>query len=45
METLAARGNTAEALNVYQELRVLLDESIGAAPSAATQRLQVALLG
>jgi SARP family transcriptional regulator, regulator of embCAB operon len=45
METLAARGNTAEALNVYQELRVLLDESIGTAPSAATQRLHVQLLG
>jgi SARP family transcriptional regulator, regulator of embCAB operon len=45
METLAARGNTAEALNVYQELRALLHESLGTAPSAETQRLHRELLG
>jgi DNA-binding SARP family transcriptional activator len=45
MEALAARGNTAEALNVFQQLRALLHESLGTAPSAETQRLHRELLG
>jgi SARP family transcriptional regulator, regulator of embCAB operon len=45
MTTLAARGNTAEALNVYQELRVLLREALGAVPSTTTQLLHRELLG
>ena len=37
MEALAARGNPAEALGVYEELRTLLREELGTAPSPATQ--------
>jgi DNA-binding SARP family transcriptional activator len=45
METLAAQGNAAEALNVYETLRTLLREELGATPSPATQGLHRALLG
>ena len=45
MEALAARGNAAEALHVYETLRVLLREELGAAPSPQTQALQRAILG
>ena len=45
METLAARGNTAEALLVYEELRRRLRDELGAAPSAQTQALHRQLLG
>lgn len=45
MEALAARGNAAEALHVYEELRTLLREELGAGPSPETQRLHRALLG
>jgi DNA-binding SARP family transcriptional activator len=44
MEALAARGNAAEALNVYETLRTLLRDELGAAPSSATQDLHRALL-
>jgi DNA-binding SARP family transcriptional activator len=44
METLAERGNTAEALLVYDALRRLVREELGAAPSAATQELHRRLL-
>lgn len=44
METLTARDNRAEALRVYERLRVLLREELGTAPSAATQDLHRALL-
>lgn len=44
MEALAARGNAAEALNVYETLRTLLREELGAAPSHATQDVHRALL-
>ncbi|MGA7987068.1 MAG: BTAD domain-containing putative transcriptional regulator [Candidatus Dormiibacterota bacterium] len=44
MEILAARGNIAEALRVYEELRVLLREELGATPSPPLQALQVHLL-
>lgn len=37
MATLAARGNVAEALRIYEGLRALLREELGAAPSGETQ--------
>ena len=45
METLAARGNAAEALLVYDALRCRLRDELGAAPSAPTQELHRRLLG
>jgi DNA-binding SARP family transcriptional activator len=45
METLAARGNSAEALLVYDALRRRLREELGVAPSAPTQELHRRLLG
>ncbi|MDQ3067795.1 MAG: DNA-binding protein [Actinomycetota bacterium] len=45
METLAARGNAAEALLVYDRLRHRLRDVLGAAPSAPTQELHRRLLG
>ena len=44
METLAARGNTAEALLVYDQLRVRLRDELGASPSPPTQELHRRLL-
>lgn len=44
MEILAARGNVAEALRVYEELRTLLREELGATPSPPIQALQLQLL-
>ncbi len=44
MEILAARGNIAEALRVYEELRSLLREELGATPSPPIQALQLRLL-
>jgi DNA-binding SARP family transcriptional activator len=45
MEVFAARGNSAQALLVYDDLRRLLQEELGAAPSSATQELHRQLLG
>jgi DNA-binding SARP family transcriptional activator len=45
MLTLERRGNRAEALRVYEDLRRLLREELGAAPSPATQELHRTLLG
>jgi DNA-binding SARP family transcriptional activator len=45
METLGRRGNNAEALLVYERLRTLLREGLGAAPSPASQALHRQLLG
>jgi DNA-binding SARP family transcriptional activator len=45
MQGLAAEGNAAEALLVYDELRRLLHDELGTAPSAATQELHRSLLG
>jgi DNA-binding SARP family transcriptional activator len=45
MEALAARGNAAEALLVYDGLRVKLRDELGASPSSATQELHRRLLG
>ncbi|HXH96561.1 MAG TPA: BTAD domain-containing putative transcriptional regulator, partial [Gaiellaceae bacterium] len=45
MEALAADGNAAEALAVYDTLRVRLREELGTAPAPVTQNLYRALLG
>ena len=45
METLEARGNTAEALLVYEALRRRLRDELGAAPSSVTQAVHRRLLG
>lgn len=45
MEALAAGGNVAEALRVYEELRLLLREELGVAPGADAQELHRRLLG
>jgi DNA-binding SARP family transcriptional activator len=45
METLEARGNTAEALLVYEAFRRRLRDELGAAPSSSTQALHRRLLG
>lgn len=45
MRALAAEGNVAEALGVYEALRVILRQELGAAPSADTRALHRELLG
>jgi class 3 adenylate cyclase/DNA-binding SARP family transcriptional activator len=45
MEALAATGNVAEALQVYEELRCLLRDELGVAPAAELQALHQRLLG
>ena len=44
MEVLAARDNRAEALNVYEQLRTLLRDELGTAPSPATAEIHRELL-
>jgi DNA-binding SARP family transcriptional activator len=44
MEALAARGEPADALRVYDALRVLLREELGVAPGPAIQTLHLRLL-
>lgn len=44
MEVLDARGNRAEALAAYEELRTFLREELGAAPAPTTQALHRRLL-
>jgi SARP family transcriptional regulator, regulator of embCAB operon len=44
MEAQAARGNVAEALHVYERLRVLLREELGVAPGPAVQAVHRRLL-
>jgi SARP family transcriptional regulator, regulator of embCAB operon len=44
MRALAAEDNEAEALGVYEQLRVRLREDLGATPSQATQALHTQLL-
>lgn len=44
MEALARRGNSAEALLVYEQLRSLLREELGVAPSASSQAVHRRLL-
>ena len=45
MEALERRGNVAEALRVYDRLRVLLRDELGAAPSPEVQLVHRRLLG
>ena len=45
MESLAAQGNVAEALRVYDALRRRLRDELGSAPGAELQALHQALLG
>jgi SARP family transcriptional regulator, regulator of embCAB operon len=45
MEALEGRGNNAEALLVYDRLRVLLRDELGSAPSPAVQTVFRRLLG
>jgi SARP family transcriptional regulator, regulator of embCAB operon len=45
MEALERRGNVAEALRVYDRLRVLLRDELGIAPSPAVQGVYRRLLG
>ena len=44
MKALAAEGNVAEALRVYDGLRILLREELGSAPGPAAQELHRRLL-
>jgi DNA-binding SARP family transcriptional activator len=44
MRALTARGNTAEALRAYEELRTLLREELGIVPCAETLELHAQLL-
>lgn len=44
MGSLAARGNVAEALRVYEALRALLRDELGTAPSSEAQALHKRLL-
>jgi pentatricopeptide repeat protein len=44
MEALSTQGNVAEALRVYESLRGLLREELGAVPSPAVQRVHERLL-
>jgi len=44
MQVLDARGNRAEALQAYEELRALLRDELGASPSPSTQAVHRGLL-
>ena len=44
MEVLRARGNTNEALRVYEDIRVLLREELGSSPGPALLALHAQLL-
>jgi DNA-binding SARP family transcriptional activator len=44
MEILAARGNGADALRVYDELRARLRDELGATPAPELRELQAQLL-
>jgi pentatricopeptide repeat protein len=45
MEALARDGNVAEALRVYDRLRIMLREELGIPPSPAVQDVHRRLLG
>jgi pentatricopeptide repeat protein len=45
MKALAESGNIAEALRVYDHLRLLLRDELGIAPSPAVQSVYRRLLG
>ena len=44
MEALTRQGNAAEALLVYEQLRLRLHDDLGVAPSVETQELHKQLL-
>ena len=44
MQILVARGNTAEALRVYEQLRLRLRDDLGASPAPELRELQEGLL-
>ena len=44
MEILVARGNAAEALRVYEQLRTRLRDELGATPAPELRQLQERLL-
>jgi DNA-binding SARP family transcriptional activator len=44
MEILTARGNSAEALRIYELLRQRLRDELGAAPAPELRELQERLL-
>lgn len=44
MESLALRGNPAQALEVYEHLRITLRDELGVSPAAETQALHARLL-
>ena len=44
MEILSARGNSAEALRIYEQLRGRLREELGATPAPELRQLQQRLL-
>ena len=44
MQVFTARDNIAEALTIYESLRKLLRQELGASPGAATQALHRQLL-
>jgi SARP family transcriptional regulator, regulator of embCAB operon len=44
MQALAAQGNVAEAIAVYERLRVLLREELGVNPGQAVQEAYTELL-
>ena len=45
MRSLAARGDAAEALHIYEQARAVLREELGVAPGPATRELHAQLLG
>jgi SARP family transcriptional regulator, regulator of embCAB operon len=45
MQALAARGNVAEALHVYERARTVLRDELGIPPGPAIQEIHSALLG
>jgi DNA-binding SARP family transcriptional activator len=44
MQAMAQRGNVADALRVYEQLKGLLRDELGVSPSPSTQALHVSLL-
>ena len=45
MQALAARGNVAEALHVYERARTVLRDELGIPPGPAIHEIHAALLG
>lgn len=45
MDTLAAQGNTAEAMHVYDRARTTLHQELGITPGKAIQQAHARLLG